>query len=238
MRSACAHERRLLRLGPRSLTDRRYGLACVKKMSRKTHGVGVHAKGVGIHYSAGQQQRVIRRKRHFVTVCVIAALYLAIDRRDNLRPALPLRQGPRIHLPRIGDFSPWRVLAMVFPPIEQFTTHVRPAFIRRFSRLDARPEPCGCYSTGWKRASDLWFSGSSSKCFGIHCRFYVESFKVVAGCQLRENVSSARSPSWSGCARQADVLGIESRLSIPSRLIHLRKPTKFSKPSTIATGPN
>ena len=81
-------------------------------------------------------------------------------------------------------------------------------------------------------------SAAVSKCFGIHCRFYVESFKVVAGCQLRENVSSVRSPSWSACARQADVLGIESRLSIPSSLIHLRKPTKFSKPSTIAIGPN
>ena len=44
---------------PRSVADRRYGLACVKKMLRKTHGVGVHAKGVRIHDSAGQQQRVI-----------------------------------------------------------------------------------------------------------------------------------------------------------------------------------
>jgi len=60
---------------------------------------------------------------------------------------------------------------MVFPPDYKFPTHGRPAFPRRFSRLDARPEPCG-YSTGWKRVSDLLFSGSSSKCFGVHCRFY------------------------------------------------------------------
>jgi hypothetical protein len=31
---------------------------------------------------------------------------------------------------------------MVFPPNYQFTTHARLAFLRRFSRLDAHPEPC------------------------------------------------------------------------------------------------
>jgi hypothetical protein len=35
------------------------GLARVKKVLRKTHRVGVHARGVRIHYSAGQQQPVI-----------------------------------------------------------------------------------------------------------------------------------------------------------------------------------
>ena len=35
------------------------GLPASKKVLRKTYGVGVHAKGVRIHDSAGQQQRVI-----------------------------------------------------------------------------------------------------------------------------------------------------------------------------------
>jgi hypothetical protein len=75
------------------VADRRYGFARIKKMFRKTHGVGVHAKGVRIHYSAGQQQRVmpwrIRRVKryldgHFVApVFVILALHPAIDRRDD-----------------------------------------------------------------------------------------------------------------------------------------------------------